>query len=324
MARPLRVEFSGAFYHVISRGNSGEPIFKTGRDKEKFLEYVKRTHELFSLVIHTYCLMANHYHLLVETPQANLSSSIQWLNVSYATFFNKKHGRNGHLFQGRFKALLVDADAYLKQLCRYIHLNPVRAGLVPTPSAYHWSSYSAFIGKTRCPKFLTTDWLFSNFGGKKKKAMKCFQDFVESADINTLEDPHAYLTGGFLLGRKDFVEWVRETFLSAREDEKEIPQLKLLKPRVSPERILQQICRESDCSEEQVRAPGRKNNKARKLAIYLARELSGKTCAELGMYFGGVSGPLITMISNRVAGERTRDRGLDTRIENLKKGIFNI
>ena len=154
MARPLRVEYPGAYYHIINRGNAGEKIFKNKRDKEKFLEYLALAVERFSIVVHIYCLMDNHYHLLLQTQEANLSKSIQWLNVSYATYFNKKRQRNGHLFQGRFKAILVDADNYLVQLSRYIHLNPVQAKIVASQDEFLWSSYSAFIGNKMCPAWL--------------------------------------------------------------------------------------------------------------------------------------------------------------------------
>jgi len=130
MARPLRIEYPGAFYHVINRGNEDEDIYRSVRDRRKFLEYVEDAVCRYSLSNHSYCLMPNHYHLLIEAHEANLSKSIQWLNVSYATYFNNKYQRSGHLFQGRFKSLLVDADEYLKELSRYIHLNPVRANLV--------------------------------------------------------------------------------------------------------------------------------------------------------------------------------------------------
>ena len=121
MARPLRVEFPGAFYHVVNRGNAGEAIFRSDRDREKFLEYLGTTVERFGIKVHTYCLMTNHYHFLIETPEANLSRAVQWLNVSYAAYFNRRRQRCGHLFQGRFKSILVDADTYLKHLSRYIH-----------------------------------------------------------------------------------------------------------------------------------------------------------------------------------------------------------
>ena len=133
MARPLRIEYSGAYHHVINRGNAGENIFIDERDREKFLEYLAKGTERFITKIHTYCLMSNHYHVLIETPQANLSVATQWLNVSYSVYFNKRHRRKGHLFQGRFKAILLDANEYLILLSRYIHLNPVRAKMVTHP-----------------------------------------------------------------------------------------------------------------------------------------------------------------------------------------------
>ena len=221
MARPLRVEYPGAYYHVINRGNNQEKIFKNDRDKEKFLEYLAKANQRFSIIIHTYCLMSNHFHLLVETPDPNLSMAMQWINVSYATYFNRKRGRHGHLFQGRFKAILIDADEYLKHLSRYIHLNPVRAKMAPTPLKYQWSSYAAFIGKLKTPSFLETDWLLSNFGKRKKEAKQNYKAFVEDADVKTLENPHKQLTAGFILGDLDFVNWVKDSFLSGRKDENE-------------------------------------------------------------------------------------------------------
>jgi len=324
MARPLRVEYPGAFYHVINRGNRNEVIFEGVRDKEMFLEYLDRATERFSLSIHTYCLMGNHYHLLVETAQANLSHAVQWLNVSYATYFNRKHQRNGHLFQGRFKAILVEADEYLKILSRYIHLNPVRAKLVSAPEEYLWSSYRAFVGKSKSPDFLQTDWLLATFGNKKQEAIKNYKDFVEEVDIRTLENPHTYAASGFILGNQEFVNWVEETFLSSRGNEKEIPQLRELKTKPSPERVVEKVCEEFERTEEEVLAKGLKRNKAREVAIYLSKQLTGLTCNNLGNFFGGVSGALITTMSNRIAEEKARNSVLKARVEKVKRQIFNI
>jgi REP element-mobilizing transposase RayT len=130
MARPLRIEFPGAFYHVMNRGNTGMNIFRSARDREKFLEYVGEAVKRYGIKVHTYCLMTTHYHFLIETPYPNLSQAIKWINAGYSVYFNRKRRHFGHLFQGRFKAVLVDADEYLKHLSRYIHLNPVRARMV--------------------------------------------------------------------------------------------------------------------------------------------------------------------------------------------------
>ena len=146
MSRPLRVEYAGAFYHVINRGNAKEKIFYGDKDRDRFLQYLAIASERFSIIIKSYCLMTNHYHLLIETPEPNLSVAIQWLNVSYATYLNKKRCRSGHLFQGRYKAILVDADEYAKELSRHIHLNPVRAGIAEEADKYEWSSLPYYVG----------------------------------------------------------------------------------------------------------------------------------------------------------------------------------
>ena len=268
--------------------------------------------------------MGNHYHLLVETPEPNLSMTMQWLNVSYATYFNRKRDRNGHLFQGRFKAILIDADAYLKHLSRYIHLNPVRAGFVNTPGQYRWSSYPAYIGEQRSPKFLMTERILENFGRKKSEAIKKYREFVEGFDINTIKDPSKQLAGGFILGDTDFVNWVKDTFFSLREDEKEIPQLKKLKPRVTPEIIVEQVSKVFKIEGAKIIRKGLKRNKAREVAIYLTRELSRLSCKDLGVFFGGVSGALITTMNKRIIEEIDRDQALKRKVEKIKNRIFNI
>jgi REP element-mobilizing transposase RayT len=288
MARPLRVEYPGAFYHVINRGNSQEKLYKSPRDYKKFLQYLEKAAERFAVIVHTYCLMDNHYHLLLET------------------------------------AILIDAEAYLKHLSRYIHLNPVRAKIIEKPEQYRWSSYSAFIGKQKSPKFLMTDWLLSNFGSNIKKARKNYKGFIEGVDIKVVKDPSKQLEGGFILGDTDFVNWVKETFLSKRDDEKEIPQLKQLKPRVALETIVDQVSKAFNSEAEKIRKKGLKRNKAREVAIYLSRDLGGISCSDLGVFFGGVSGALITMMEKRIAEETTINPRLKRKIEKIKKEIFNI
>lgn len=324
MARPLRIEYAGAYYHVINRGNAGEDIFDSKRDKERFLEYLEKSIEHFSIIIHTYCLMSNHYHLLIETPQPNLSQAIQWLNVSYAAYYNNKHQRSGHLFQGRFKAILVEADAYLKELSRYIHLNPVRAKIVATPAEYGWSSYPACIGKTKPPAWLETKWLLGCFGKRKKEVIKNYKNFVEDVDIKDLENPNKDAVGGFILGGADFVGWVKDTFLATRKDEKEVPELKKLKPRVSTTTILQAVCDEFGCTEDQIREKGRNRNKGRAIAIYLSRYHSGLSCKNLGKVFGGISGAGITMTYKKASREIAQNKRLKGRINRIKRRIFNI
>jgi putative transposase len=324
MARPLRVEYPGAFYHVISRGNAGERIFRIENDYSGFLKYLEKANQRFSVIFHTYCLMSNHYHLLIETPQPNLSATIQWVNVSYAGHYNRRHRRAGHVFQGRFKAFLIDADEYLLPLSRYIHLNPVRAAIVTNPVEYPWSSYKAFVGKAQTPSFLVTDQVLAHFGRRGGEAVRGYRSFVEEVDTRFLKSPGKRAAGGFILGKDGFVQWVKEAFLLSRDEEKEVPQLRKLKPRVSLERIVQVVCDEWGCSEDHLREKGRKRNEARDVAVYLARDLSGRKAKDLGGFFGGVSGAAITMKYKQVHKQVTSDIKLRRKVEGIKEKILNI
>jgi len=268
--------------------------------------------------------MSNHYHLLIETPQANLSVAIQWLNVSYSVYFNKKHRRRGHLFQGRFKAILLDANEYLILLSRYIHLNPVRAKMVTHPLGYSWSSYPVFAGKRQTPDWLTTEKVLSYFGEEKKEATRNYKSYVENINKEAMEDPNKNLIGGFILGGTGFVNWVKDTFLSTRNDEKEIPQLKELKPTPPINTIIQSVCNEFGCNEDQVKTRGRKDNKARAIAMYLARDLSGVSCKDIGAFFDGISGAAITMKYNQMNAELMRNKKLRDKIATLKKQLLKI
>ena len=154
MGRPLRIEYPGAFYHVTARGNEQREIYKSIADRERFLGYLASATERYGAAVHVWCLMTNHYHLLMETPEGNLSRIMRHINGAYTNYFNTKRRRAGHLFQGRYKAILVDRDAYALELSRYIHLNPIRAGMSQRPEEYVWSSYRNYAGQQVAPGWL--------------------------------------------------------------------------------------------------------------------------------------------------------------------------
>jgi putative transposase len=166
MARPLRIEFPGAIYHVTSRGDRREPIFIDDADRKALLVVVAQGMRRFDAQVLAHCLMGNHYHLVVHTRQANLSQLMRHLNGVYTQVFNRRHGKVGHLFQGRFKAILVDRDAYLLEACRYVELNPVRAGIADDPGAWPWSSYRAHVGEEETPPWLDTEGLHGYLLGR--------------------------------------------------------------------------------------------------------------------------------------------------------------
>ena len=322
MARPLRIEYSGAFYHVMHRGNAGSDLFKSERDREKLLEYFSKAAERYAIKVHTYCLMTNHYHLLIETPHPNLSQAIKWINVSYAAYFNRKRRRSGHLFQGRFKAVLVDADEYLKHLSRYIHLNPVRAGMVEHCKDYPWSSYPAFGGYNKSPEWLETNGLLSLFGKDSNKAKKRYRDFVESVQIQEIENPSKDIVSGVILGGADFVNWVKQEILNKKSSSKEIPQLRSLKPRLAPEDLITVVCEEFECERETILRKGKKRNLARDLAIYLSREMTGETGVALGRFFGGISGSGVVVRHNYIANKIETDRKLKGWVNRIRNKII--
>jgi REP element-mobilizing transposase RayT len=322
MARALRIEYPGAFYHVMHRGNAGADIFKSVRDREKFLAYVGKAVERYDIKIHTYCLMTNHYHLLIETPQANLSRAIKWINVGYAVYFNRKRRRSGHLFQGRFKAVVVDADEYLKHLSRYIQLNPIRAGMVEYCKDYLWSSYPVMGGYAKTPEWLETHWLLSLFGQSRKKATKRYREFVESVQNQKIENPSKDLVSGVILGGSEFVNWIKRNFLSMDPDIKEKPQLKSLKPGLTAEELMPAICKEFACTREAILRKGKKGNLSRDVAIYLSREMTGESGVALGRYFG-ISGAGVTVRHGIIAEKIKKDRKLSRQVNRVRKATIN-
>lgn len=178
MARPLRLEFPEAVYHVTSRGNARQGIFLGDSDRERFLSILSSTVHRYNWSCHAYCLMDNHYHLLLETHDPNLSSGMRQLNGIYTQAFNRQHDRVGHVFQGRYKAILVEKDAHLLELCRYIVLNPVAAGLAGQPEAWPWSSYRGTLGTEGAANFLTTSWVLGQFSRNRVQARVQYQRFV--------------------------------------------------------------------------------------------------------------------------------------------------
>jgi REP element-mobilizing transposase RayT len=232
MARPLRIEYPGALYHVTSRGDRQEPIFDDDPDRTAFLDILGQVISRYRWRCHAYCLMGNHYHLMIETPEPNLTKGMRQLNGVFTQCSNRRHKRTGHLLQGRYKAILVDRDSYFLELCRYIVLNPVRAAMVKHPREWVWSSYSGKIGKATAPEWLATDELLAQFGKRRTSARRKYQEFVEEG-IGA-ESIWKDLKGQIYLGDEDFVEEMRGR-LGERDEDVNIPkaQQRKLAPKLS-------------------------------------------------------------------------------------------
>ena len=220
MARPLRIEYEGAVYHITTRGNEKKPIFKEEEDRKIFLEILDEVNKRYNWICHAYCLMNNHYHLIIETPDGNLSKGMRQLNGVYTQIFNRRHHRVGHIFQGRYKAILIQKESHLLEVCRYVVLNPVRAKAVKHPEEWRWSSYRATAGLEKPHSCLTTEWVLGQFSGRKEIARKRYREFVEAGMGG--ESIWPKVKGQILLGEEDFIgEFIN--YVKGHEDIKEIP-----------------------------------------------------------------------------------------------------
>ncbi len=276
MARPLRLEFPGAVYHVTSRGNARGDIFLDEGDRAAFLSILANTAERYNWLCHAYCLMGNHYHLLLETPDPSLSLGMRQLNGVYTQAFNRNHHRVGHVFQGRYKAIVVEKDSHLLQLCRYVVLNPVAAKMVVQPEQWGWSSYRATAGFAKAEKFLVADWILGQFARQKKAAQRQYIEFVEDGLVAKAESPWRQLKGQIFFGGSRFVAAMQEQ-LGDRQNINEIPRTQRYPGRPPLTEVFAGIA----------------NKKERNLKIRLAHQKHGYTLQQianvLGIHYSTVS-----------------------------------
>ena len=264
MARPLRLEFPGALYHVTSRGDRREAIYEEDTDRLAFLAVLDEVCDTYNWVCHAYCLMSNHYHLLIETPEANLSKGMRQLNGVYTQSFNRSHRRVGHVFQGRYKAILVEKQSYLLEVARYIVLNPVRAAMVGSVDEWPWSSYRAMIGYEGPLVCLTMERTLAAFGKRRLEAIERYKRFVASGKGQPAL--WSQLKGQIFLGREEFVD----EMLSLIATDRELSEVPSSQRRPLPV-DLSHYCRQSS---------------DRNSAICEAYSSGGYTLKELGEFFG--------------------------------------
>jgi len=286
MARPLRVEFPGALYHVTARGNERKPIYRDTRDRARFLERLASAVQRYRLRLHAYVLMRNHYHLLIATSEANLARAMGQLGGAYTQDFNRRHQRTGHLFQGRYKALLVDRDAYLLELSRYIHLNPVRVGEVQRAWEFPWSSAGAYVGKTAVPKFLSVAEVLGHFGRRLGTARRRYAEFLAEGTAPRATAPWAAVEGQLLLGERRWVERMKR-HVSRRSLPQETTAATTLRPRPPLSVVITQVCRAARVDKPALlRARSDRGGWARPVAMALAWEVCGLPQRQIGREFG--------------------------------------
>lgn len=319
MARQWRIEYEGAFYHVLSRGIEQRDIFDDEVDRFNFLNILGSMSERFNIDTYAYVLMNNHYHLLIKTNGSNLSRSMQWLGTTYTGRFNQRHGRKGHLFQGRFKSIIIENDAYLIQLSCYIHRNPVRAGLVERLADYRWSSYPAYAYGRAQPSWLDTDFLLSQFNvrDKHKAYREKVQDYAREEKCIWEDVRH-----GLILGTEEFIDRIKSTYLSG-EPHQEIPQQRMILKNHDRATLLFKGAEILKCDIEVFRQASRikdSQKEDRDLLIYLLWEQGQYNNSEIGDPFGlGYSS-----VSRRVSivkSKLEKDQELRRKYEKIKSLI---
>ena len=291
MARPLRIEFAGALYHVTARGNERKPIYRSDDDRRQFLRVLAEVVDRFQLLLHAYVLMDNHYHLLVETLEPNLRRAMHRLNGVYAQWFNRRHQRVGHFLQGRYKAPLVQQDAYLIELSRYIHLNPVRAGVVARANDYEWSSARAYVAQCRVPPFLTVAEVLGRFDPRPWRARRRYAAFLVDAAAVHAPSPLEGLVAQTLLGEPVWVEamqrrvvaCVRAGRLSADQDA--VPAVRQVRPPPTVAQVIAAVAAATGTAPAVICRRGSRAT-ARAVAIYLAHTHTGLTQRAVGAAFG--------------------------------------
>lgn len=318
MGRPLRIEYPGALYHIISRGNERRSIFLDNADRFKFLAILKDYHERYNVLIHSFVLMDNHYHLILETPKANLVEVMHGINGVYTGYFNRRHVRCGHLFQGRYKGILVDKDAYLVELSRYVHLNPVRAEIVEKPQYYTWSSYTSYIGKEKEHPWIEYSWVLGQFDKDKDIARKKYRKYIEeSVHKDNLAQE---LSGQIILGGERFIEKIMDMF-KGKSISKEIVERELISKNIMPEDIIKKVTEAFEVTRDFIDNRAEKSNSVRKAAMYLVYKYCNMGNREAGKIFGGIHYSAIRKAYVRFEEELATDKELAKTIRKIESNV---
>ncbi|MEW6587253.1 MAG: transposase [Nitrospirota bacterium] len=290
MARPLRIQYPGAVYHVTCRGNERKDIFKDDADRRKMLQILAESIKIYSVKIYSYVLMNNHFHLLLETPLGNLGESMRHFNITYTGYFNRRHRRVGHLYQGRYKSILVEKVSYLTILSRYIHLNPVRTRVMAKAqlrdklslvSRYPWSSLPGYLDKKKRETFVDYAMVLEEYGGETERARKAYAEVVR-ADIASGIEIKDKIFSQSILGRDEFIEWVKEKYIG-RDKTQEIPAAKEIQRYRSKAAILRAIEGETGKGIDEIK---KHKGLYRQIAMELLYRIAGLKGREIGDMMG--------------------------------------
>jgi len=286
MARPLRIEYADALYHVISRGNEQRSIVKDDADRTKRLDWLRRAVETYGWRLHAFVLMTNHEHLFVETPEPNLSAGMQYINGSYTSYFNRRWRRSGHLFQGRFKSHLIDSEGYFQVVSRYIHLNPVRAKMVQEPGDHPWSSFPGYTNASKALDWVTYERVLLDFGpGDSGIRRRRYRRYVEAGIEGGVAYPFEGAVEGLILGSQAFVKRIRK-MVSRRSDDPAVVEIRRLRTRPALEEIIRIGARQRGVVSSPWQQGSRDDDGTRAVIAFVSRRWFGYPGKEIAEALG--------------------------------------
>ncbi len=319
MARQWRIEYPNALYHVLSRGNGGQDIYRSDDDRHLFLSLLEDLSERFNIDIYAYVLMDNHYHLLLKTKNANLSKAMQWFGTTYTRKFNLNNHTSGHLFQGRFKSMIVENDAYLLRLSCYIHRNPLKAGMVKRLSDYPWSSYRFYAYKKKLPEWLNTRLILNQLSGKDKHRVYRIKVHQYSEEKDSLLDD---IKHGLIYGSDKFVASIKKRFLGNKQ-EAELPQHNRMYRDIDAKKLLRSAAAFLNFDLKAFgnsKKPRLENKDNRDMLVYLLKQTGRFSNQEIGNFFG-LTYSAISRIANQFKDRMAEDKRLAAGFAKLYSNI---
>ena len=328
MARPLRIQYENAYYHVTCRGNSGQDIFSTDSDRSRFLDLLERSHDIYQTEVLAYVLMSTHFHLFVKTPLGNLQEFMRHFNICYTSYYNWNHDRRGHLYQGRYKSFLVDSDNYLQEISRYIHLNPVRVSLRSSMTLgekkryvrnYPWSSYGGYLFDGRRRDFLEVEEVLAYFGGDTTKGRKSYEEFVTEGISGKVPNPLEKGSGHGIIGTEDFLKRIRGQYIESSMESRELPAVKRILAQVEPEKIIGVICESLKVEREEILRKGHKGA-GRGVLMEMLYQYGGMKQREIGGLLG-IDYSAVSVMRKRLSELQSEDQKLSALIERVEKRL---
>lgn len=300
----------------MSCGNTRSRIFRDNDDRVKFISYLEETYRKFGILIHSYCLLRNHYHLFIRTPQPSLCKAMHFINASYTKYYNSKYKRKGHLFAGRFRAILIDSDNYALTVSTYIHLNPVRAGIIVQPWKYEWSSCFYFTGTDlEIPEFIDTSLILEYFKGKNGGKNKAYLDYLTEKIGQNDKDPGELAEAGLILGSEEFSNRIKNRYVKVLKKDRSIPAIGQLQKDKNLIQMLWEQLKKFDWASE---------NEKRKFSIFLLQKHTDANLAELQRLFPELSVSGVSQAGRRMRISMEQDKTVQKRMEEIEKQILSI